>query len=115
MKRMTASFRHAFRGIGYALRGRNFRIEVVSAAVVIGLGIWLGIGGTDMTLVIFASGFVLALEATNSAIEEVCNKFHPEEHPHIALIKDLAAGAVLISAITAAAIGLIVFHPYLFR
>lgn len=113
MKRTVRSFQNAGRGIGYALKGRNFKIDVAAAIVVLAAGWYLRISHSDWIAIILCIGLVMSAEAANSAIEEICNKFHPETHPHIALIKDLAAGSVLIAAIAAAIVGLIVFLPYL--
>lgn len=102
-------------GLSYALKGRNFRIQLGIGALALFLGAFLDLGRTDMLVLILTCGLVLSLEATNTAVEEICNKFHPETHPHIALIKNLAAGAVLISAIAATLVGVIVFGPYFFK
>ncbi|MFA6095587.1 MAG: diacylglycerol kinase family protein [Candidatus Paceibacterota bacterium] len=113
MTRFARSFAHALRGIRYALSGRNFRVQAIIALAVLGLSCYLRISPDEWLAVIFAIGLVLSMEATNTAVEEICNKFHPETHPHIALIKDLAAGAVLIASLAALAIGLVVFLPYI--
>jgi diacylglycerol kinase len=114
MKRFILSFVHATRGIRYALSGRNFRIQTFTGLLAFGLSYYLHIPAEEWLIIIFTAGLVLSLEATNSALEEICNKFHPETHPRIALIKELAAGAVLISSLSALAIGLIIFLPYFF-
>ncbi|HEU0080672.1 MAG TPA: diacylglycerol kinase family protein [Candidatus Paceibacterota bacterium] len=114
MRKTIKSFGYAAVGIGYALSGRNFRIQSAIGAIGLALAYYLHIARTEWLFIISAIGFVLALEATNTALEEVCNKFHPESHPHIALIKDLAAGAVLIASLTALTIGILIFWPKLF-
>lgn len=114
MRRFLTSFVHAFRGIGYAFSGRNFQIQAIVAIIVIDIALYVQISKVEWLFVLFAIGLVLSLEATNSALEEVCNKFHPETHPHIALIKDVAAAAVLIASLTALSIGLMIFSPYFF-
>lgn len=114
MKKLIRSCGHALRGIGYAFTGRNFQIQTVVAVAVIDLSLYFHITKIEWALVFLSIGLVLSLEATNSALEEVCNKFHPETHPHIALIKDLAAGAVLLSSLTAIVIGIFVFSSYIF-
>lgn len=113
MRRFTRSLGHALRGIRYAFTGKNFRIQVVVALAVIAVSFYFCISTIEWLMVIVSIGLVLSLEATNSALEEICNKFHPETHPHIALVKDLAAGAVLIASITTFVVGLIIFLPYL--
>jgi len=61
--------------------------------------------------VVVAFGFVIAMEIVNSAIENIADFVSPEKHEMIKKIKDLAAAAVLIAAITAFIIGLIIFVP----
>ena len=53
------------------------------------------------------------VEALNTAFEYLCDVVSPEFHPLVRKSKDIAAGAVLLSAVGAAAIGLIIFVPYL--
>ena len=112
MNKVFKSFGHALTGISYATKGRNFQIHIIAGLLAIALGVYLHITKTDLIIVILCVGFVLSAEGTNTAIEEVCNKFHPETHPHIALIKDLAAGSVLIAAIVTLIIGIVIFAPY---
>ena len=75
---------------------------------------FLGLGRTDWLLVIFCIGFVLTAEIFNSAIEVLTDIASPERNSKAGLVKDMAAGAVLIAAITAAIIGLIIFVPKLY-
>lgn len=56
----------------------------------------------------------MALEGMNSALEQLCNEVSSERKESIRNIKDIAAGAVLISAIGALAIAVFIFYPYLF-
>ena len=65
-------------------------------------------------VIAFAIGLVLAAEAINSSIEALADLVSPEYNEAIKRTKDLAAGAVLILAITAAIVGFIVFIPKLF-
>jgi diacylglycerol kinase len=64
-------------------------------------------------MLVFASGFVLVSEAFNTAIEIDINLTSPEYHPYARDTKDIAAGAVLISAVTAVIIGVLIFGHYL--
>jgi diacylglycerol kinase len=61
--------------------------------------------------VIFAIGIVIAFEAINSAIENLADFVSPQEHHLIKKVKDLAAAGVLVSAISAAIVGLLIFIP----
>ena len=64
-------------------------------------------------LQIFFPPLITCIPVYMYLLEELCDKFQPEHDPHIGKIKDLSAAAVLISSITALAIGLIIFLPYL--
>ena len=64
---------------------------------------WIAIG--------FCIAFVIAMEMLNTAIEKLCDVVHQEVHPGIKKVKDIAAGAVLISAIFSLITGLIIFLP----
>ena len=63
-------------------------------------------------LILFAQ--VLSLEIVNTAIEACVDLVSEERKPLATLAKDAAAGAVLISAIFAAIIGLLIFVPKVF-
>ena len=66
-------------------------------------------------IVILCIGVVIAAELFNTAIEKLVDLVSPQQHPVAGQVKDIAAGAVLVCAATAAIIGLIVFIPYLTR
>ena len=63
--------------------------------------------------VLFCIALVLSLEMLNTAVEKLADQTHPERHPQIGLVKDVAAGAVLWAAVLSVVIGAIVFWPYL--
>ena len=108
------SFRHAFRGIRFAISGEhNIRIHLVAAVLVITAGFFLKLSSHDWIAILFAIGLVLISELFNSAIESIADFISPGHHQDIGKIKDIAAGAVLIAAITAVVIGILVFLPHL--
>lgn len=90
---------------------RNFKIHVVIAIVVIISGIYLQITRVEWSIIVLVIGFVLAAEMLNSTIEKLIDYLKPDIHPVAKIIKDMAAGGVLLAAITAVIIGLIVFIP----
>lgn len=107
------SFKYAFEGILAALKQEpNLKIHFLIALLVIAISFILNISSTDWVIIIFIIGFVIIIELTNTAIEKVVDVFTDREHPGAKYAKDIAAGAVLISSITAAIIGLLVFLPY---
>jgi diacylglycerol kinase (ATP) len=104
------SFNYAFEGIIHVLRTqRNLRIHLLIAVVVIGAAIALNVGRDDLILLLLAIAFVLVAEMVNSAIEGAIDVSTTSFDPNAKLAKDIAAGAVLIAAVTAIAIGYLVF------
>jgi len=93
----------------------NFWIHIAIMVLVIGFGLFLRINTVEWLIIIFCIGFVFTAEIFNSAIEVLTDLVSPEPNPKAGLTKDMAAGAVLISSITAAIIGLIIFVPKLFE
>jgi diacylglycerol kinase (ATP) len=59
-------------------------------------------------------GLVLSIEGLNTAVEKIADFIHPDYHERIGFIKDIAAGAVFFAALTAIAVGCIIYFPYLF-
>jgi len=92
----------------------NARIHLVAAIFVILIGFLLKITPLEWIAILFAIGFVFAMEMVNTALENLCDFVSPEKHEMIKKIKDLSAAAVLVSAIVAAVIGFLVFFKYVF-
>ena len=112
--REAESFACAFRGIAALLKSEvHARIHLVATVVVVALGWWFGITGGEWIAVVLSIGLVWVAEALNTAIEYVADLAHPDEHPEVKKLKDLAAAAVLFSSIVALIVGLIVFLPRL--
>ena len=108
------SFRFALRGIWVMLRTQhNAWIHAVATAGAVALGLALRIDRGEWLAVVLSLMAVWTAEALNTAFESLCNVAAPEFHPLVERAKDVAAGAVLISAIGAAAIGVLIFWPRL--
>jgi diacylglycerol kinase len=108
------AFRFAFRGVGQMLRTEpHARFHALATVVVVVLGGVLEIGRGDWLAVLLAIAGVWCAEAFNTAIEALCDVVSPEFHPQIERAKDIAAGAVLITAIAAVGVGVLVFGPRL--
>ena len=106
------SFGFAFNGLKILIREEhNARIHLFAVVCVTIAGVFLKITVSEWIAVVFAFGFVIAMEIVNSAIEGISNFISPEKHEMIKKIKDLSAASVLIAAITALLIGLIIFVP----
>lgn len=108
------SFTHAGRGILIFFKTtHNAWIHLGACILVVILGFYFQITVTEWMMLVFASGLVFVSEAFNTAIEIDIDLTSPEYHPYAKDTKDIAAGAVLISAITAIVIGVLIFGPYL--
>ena len=106
------SFRFAFSGLWYALRTqRNTRIHLTIAAVVVAMGLWLGLTLTEWAVVALTIGFVLVSEMLNTVAETLVDLISPGYHPLAGVIKDVTAGAVLLTAIVSVIVGLLVLGP----
>jgi diacylglycerol kinase (ATP) len=104
------SFDYAIRGIVHTLRTqRNMRVHFVVSALVFVAALTLRVGGLDLVALIFAVGFVLVAELMNTAVETTVDLATSTFDPLAAIAKDVAAGAVLVSAVTAVAVGYVVF------
>ncbi len=111
-----ASFTHAFDGLRFLITNEpNMRIHLGLASVAAFLGVWLRIDAADWRWLILAMASVLAAEALNTATEQACNAISRSYDPAIRAAKDVAAGAVLLTAIAAALIGASVFGPRLLQ
>lgn len=113
-KRMK-SFGYAFKGIrSFICKEPNAWIHCMAVVVVVVAGIYFDITVTEWCLCVLCFGLVLMAEAMNTAIERLVNLVSPQRNPIAGDVKDVAAGGVLLAALSAAVIGLIVFIPYLF-
>ena len=105
----------------YALKGALKLLTTEHSVMVqFSLGIMITIAGfyfqitkTEWLLQTLAIGLVLSIEGLNTAVEKIADFIHPGFHERIGFIKDIAAGAVFFAAMTAIAIGLIIYIPYL--
>jgi diacylglycerol kinase (ATP) len=106
------SFKHAFDGLKvFYLTEQNSWIHTLFALLAIVIGFVIKISITEWLFVIFAIGSVFLAEIFNSAIEHLANAFTQEQNQKIKIVKDLAAGAVLITAFTAIVIAVVIFIP----
>jgi diacylglycerol kinase (ATP) len=104
------SFNYALEGIIHVLRTqRNLRIHFAIAIVVIAAAAALGVERLELIALLIVIAFVLVAEMVNSAIEGAIDAATTSFDPNAKLAKDVAAGAVLISTVTAIAVGYLVF------
>ncbi len=106
------SFRYAGQGLLHAFRvTHNFYLHAGIAALVLAAAVWLQVSLLQAAVLALCIGLVSAAEVFNTAIEELVDLLHPEQHPRAGRVKDLAAGAVLICATAAAVAGLFILLP----
>lgn len=110
MKKFKKSFKSAQNGILHVYKNEiNFKIHIIIAIIVLVLGLIMDWHAWKWALYIFAVSQVLVTEVLNSAIEYTWDHLEPNQHPVVGIIKDVTAGAVLISVISAMFIGIILF------
>ena len=110
------------KSVGYAFKGAyllitteaSLKIQFIIGILMTILGLYVGLSATEWCIQILVIAMIMAIEGVNTAIEEIADFIHPELHPKIGLIKDLAAGAVFIVAIAAITIGCIIYIPKIF-
>ncbi|MBO5397413.1 MAG: diacylglycerol kinase family protein [Clostridia bacterium] len=104
------SFKYAISGIVYGMKTqRNIIIQLCFAVLAIFLGAFLEISKIEWIVIIFTIMFVIFAEMINTAVETVIDLITEEYNKKAKIAKDVAAGAVLISAINAICMGLIIY------
>jgi diacylglycerol kinase (ATP) len=107
---LIESFNYAIEGLIHVLRThRNMRIHFAVAVAVLVAAVWKGVNHLELIALLLAIAFVLIAEMINSAIEQAVDVATTSFDPLAKLAKDIAAGAVLIAAINAVAVGYLVF------
>lgn len=106
--------RYALQGwAAFFLHETHGQVQAVIAVLVLVAGLFFGISRTEWIAVLFCIALVLSLEMVNTALEKLADQTHPERHPQIGLVKDVAAGAVLWASLISVLVGALVFWPYL--
>lgn len=114
LKRWIESANNAIEGVLHAARTeRHFQYHLIIAIAVLILSYALGIARDDFLVVAVIVILVLLAEMLNTAIEHLVDLVSPEYHERARSAKDIAAGAVLVTAFGAAVLGYIILYPYL--
>ncbi len=110
------SFLYAFKGLALFFNSQlHAKIHSLAAAFVILLGWLFQLFWYEWALLVVAIGLVFLAETFNTAIEFLVNFVSPDDNEQAGKVKDLAAGAVLLAALTAFIIGLLIFVPKFMR
>src|SRR3989338_6815973 len=113
--RFFESLRHASRGIISVFRaGQNFMLQITVGLVLIFMGIFFRVSIIEWLSLILIATLVLILEMINTAVEKILDVVKPRLDERVGLIKDIMAGAVLISSFSSLIIGFFVFLPRIF-
>lgn len=115
MKRsIIDSFNNAVNGIILTIKSeRNMVIHYMIAIGVIGMSLFFNFSRTEFLILLLATTFVVVMEMINTAIEKTVDMITQEYHPFARIVKDIAAGAVLVSAINAIIVGYLLFFDRL--
>ena len=113
-------FTGRLKSMGFALKGaiklitteHSVMVQSSLAVLMIIAGFVFNITNVEWMFQILAFGLVLSVEGLNTAVEKIADFIHPEYHERIGFIKDIAAGAVFFAAMTAIAIGCIIYIPH---
>lgn len=112
IKRLRKSFGYAFKGIDDVISNEpNMKIHVSVAILVVIMAFLLKISMIEWIILVLLIGLVLAAEVINTTIENLVDMYTKEYNEKAKVVKDTAAGTVLILAITAAIIGLMILVP----
>lgn len=110
--KLLRSFTYALAGIQSCFVSElNFRIHLFAAVLVSVCGLFFKISAAEWIAIGFCIALVTTMEMMNTAIEKLCDVVHKELHRVIKTAKDIAAGAVLLSAVFSLITAAIIFLP----
>jgi diacylglycerol kinase (ATP) len=114
VQRVINATRYSLEGLAAAARHEDaFRQELLLAAVLVPLGLWLGDGGVERALLAGSVLMVLVVELLNSAVEATVDRVSLEDHRLAKRAKDLGSAAVMLSLVTVGTVWLLVLLPRL--
>jgi diacylglycerol kinase len=113
MSALLASLRQAVRGILLAFRTEShMRLHVAALLLVAIIGFVLPLAAWQVVALVIVTSFVCVVELVNTSIERFMDMVKPQFHEAARDVKDVAAGAVLVAAISSVLVGIIIFGPY---
>jgi diacylglycerol kinase (ATP) len=114
MQRVINAARYSLEGLAAAARHEDaFRQELILAAVMVPLGLWLGADGVERALLVGSVLMVLVVELLNSAVEATVDRVSLEDHQLAKRAKDIGSAAVMMSLLTVGVVWLLVLLPRL--
>ena len=116
LRRTLSSFRHAGRGLAWALSSQaNLRFHFMAAAVVLIAAVLFKFTALEFVGLVLCFAIVIAVELFNTALEVLIDHAWPERHPMIGRAKDVAAAAVMLAAAGTALVGILIFARHVFH
>lgn len=113
---MFHSFLHALRGLKTVFKEeRSFRVQIFAGVLVILLSFILSLSIIEKSILVLLVLIVLTLEMLNSILERFVDVLKPRVHSYVKDVKDIAAGAVLVSSTGALIVGIIIFYPHIMK
>lgn len=122
MQKKESFLVNRLKSVGYAFKGMvvliktesSIKIQLCIAIAITIAGFYFNISKTEWIAQIAMIGLVMSIEGVNTAVEYIADFIHPDHHPKIGLIKDVAAGAVFIASIIATIIAGLIYLPKIF-
>ena len=109
LRRLINAARYSLSGLAEAARHEDaFRQELILAALMVPLGLWLGTNGVERALLVGSVLAVLVVELLNSAVEAAVDRISLENHRLAKRAKDMGSAAVMLSLVSAGAVWLLV-------
>lgn len=109
------SLLYSIKGIFWMLKSeRNFQLEVFALIINLFLIVYFKLNSTDVALILLVCFLVLIAETINTAIEKICDFVEPNFNKKIGLIKDIAAGSVILATLLSIIVGVLVYSKYFF-
>jgi diacylglycerol kinase (ATP) len=114
VQRVINATRYSLEGLAAAARHEDaFRQELLLAAVLVPLGLWLGADGVERALLVGSVLMVLVVELLNSAVEAVVDRASPEHHELAKRAKDYGSAAVMIALAATGLVWVLLLLPRL--
>src|SRR5262245_8078738 len=109
LRRILSATRNSLEGFVAAVRHEDaFRQELIMAALLVPVGVWLGKNGLERAVLVGVVLFVLVVELLNSAVEATVDRISFDNHRLAKRAKDIGSAAVMLSITTAAVVWLLV-------
>lgn len=114
LRTLGKSLKYAWRGVSYVFRNeQNFRIQIVIGLLVICAMIVFRVTPLEAVALVFVITAVLVMEVFNTVLERFIDIVKPRLHEYAGIIKDMMAGAVILTACGAIIVGMLILGPYL--